>query len=99
MEFSIDGEPIGTIERLIIEPGDVLVLSSPDHMTALQLARIRDRMLHEFAGHRVLVLGDGLTITPVKPDQIDDPDICPHGRDGLCAACVLDGTPNSPEGG
>lgn len=69
MELSVDGEPLGDIERVQLCPGDVLVLTVPGRVTCEQAALWKDRLKAFFPNNDVAIVSDAAELTIVSPDQ------------------------------
>lgn len=71
-------EEVGRLKTLRLEPGDVLVVESDHSLSDHTCARISQHMESVFAGHRCVVLSEGLKLkvarsaeTPHRADTLD----------------------------
>lgn len=61
---------LGELKRIEAQPGDVFVLTPPDHLPA-EDAKALARRLAETLGHPVVVLPAGVEITVARKTQVD----------------------------
>ena len=52
----------GDVQRLALQPGDVVIVRVSEHISVEVAARIRDYGRSAFEGHEVLVLGPGMSV-------------------------------------
>jgi len=56
-----------SVSLLQLKPGDVLLITHPQHLTAERGASIREQVNEFFPGVRVLVLSGGVGVSAVRP--------------------------------
>ena len=59
---------ITEVERLRLQPGDIVVVHIDQHITAEQAERIKEHVEPLVAPHRVLVVSAGITFTVLEPE-------------------------------
>lgn len=64
----------GDLQRLRPEPGDVYVLTTQQRISSDMAARLRSHLSIELNGAKVLVLGDGLTLSVAKESECPSSD-------------------------
>lgn len=64
----IDLPAIEAVQRLILQPGEVLVVRCPDNITIEQAHRVKELVSEKLriSPDRVLVLGNGIAVEVVK---------------------------------
>lgn len=58
---------LGDVQRLKLDPGDIIVLTIDDVLTEAQSAYIKHRVEETIPGHTVVVLGKGVKIGVLSP--------------------------------
>jgi hypothetical protein len=58
---------LGDVRRLVLRPGDVVVLLVPGSIEPESAKRLSETMRANLPGHKVLVLADGLKIGVMGP--------------------------------
>lgn len=61
-------EFVGEMQALALQPGDVLVMTAPGVIEDELARRIRHAFQAEFPGHKIVVLGDGMTLGVLRPE-------------------------------
>ena len=60
------------VERMFVvkvEPGDVLVFTTPRHLTPSEAAQIKKKFAEYVADNKCIVIGDGATLQVLRPDS------------------------------
>lgn len=52
----------GDVQRLALQPGDVVIIRTAEIISAETAARLREHCRRVFEGHEVLVLGPGVSV-------------------------------------
>ncbi|TXH48125.1 MAG: hypothetical protein E6Q97_25315 [Desulfurellales bacterium] len=63
---------IGELQRLVLQPGDIIVLTIDADLTDKALGVIEEHMSTIFPGHKVLCLTQGVKIGIINPSNEDD---------------------------
>jgi hypothetical protein len=58
--------PTATVQQLDARPGDVLVITFPGNVSAEQAARLKDTAERHLKEYRVMVIGNGGTVSVVR---------------------------------
>lgn len=58
--------PLEHLQVLRLELGDVLVLTFPGELTFEMAAKIRERIVGEFPGHKVLIIDSGASMGVIR---------------------------------
>ena len=88
---TVDGETIGEIRKVSLEPGDILVLTVDHKIGNQEAAYIRDQVKHHLPGHDVIIVS-GATVGVLKP--IAEPD---GAEPTICTRSTFAGEPlNGP---
>jgi hypothetical protein len=59
--------PIERIEALNLKPGDILVMTLPDHATAEMFHAVKEHLATELPDQRWLVITAGTTVDAYRP--------------------------------
>jgi hypothetical protein len=59
---------LGDVQKLSLNEGDILVLSSDQHLREETAERLRQHLEREIPGHKVLILGEGLKLGVLSKD-------------------------------
>ena len=60
--MSVELTVAGDVQRLALQPGDVVIVRVSEHISVETATRIRDYCRSAFEGHEVIVLGSGMSI-------------------------------------
>lgn len=62
-------QDIPEVKRITVHPGDVLLVESDRHLAVEETDAIVERLQRVLPGNKVMVLGPGLTVSVVEPDE------------------------------
>lgn len=63
---------LGDVQRLRLEPGDIIVITSPSDLSAFEVQRIAEKVGKALPGHQVIVMGGGAKIAALMRGDGDE---------------------------